>query len=170
MGNLLRESGEGGEGPFKQNYAEPTPRGKAGEVHSNSSSTGPPLPLHLTLQIASLIHILLWGWGTSDGCLGFFGVFLVGLFVVFLFFVFWGFFPLSAASGLQTGNRGKGPSPSAGEQELPHRWRHWLSHKAPARPCPAGAGLLSATGERRPRARRRVGALLPRPTCACVHP
>lgn len=49
----------------KQNYPEPTPRGKAAEVHSSPSSTGPPPPLHLTLQIANLIRFLLGDWGTS---------------------------------------------------------------------------------------------------------
>lgn len=51
---------------------------------------------------------------------------------------------------MQTGKRGKSPSPPAGAQELPRRWRHWLRHKAPARPRPAGAGLLGAAGEAPP--------------------
>ncbi|XP_038000462.1 translation initiation factor IF-2-like [Motacilla alba alba] len=54
------ERRQGGKSPagvggdrVKQNYPEPTPRWKAGEVHSNPSSSGPPLPLHLTLRVQS---------------------------------------------------------------------------------------------------------------------
>lgn len=93
----------------KQNYPEPTLRWHP----------APPLPLHLTLQIASLIHVLLGVWETSEGC--------------------------------KQGREGRRePSSSDGAQELPRRWRHWLRHKAPARPHPAGAGQLNAAGEAPP--------------------
>lgn len=119
----------------KQNYPDLTVRGKAGEVHSNPSSTRPPRPLHLTLQIASLIHVLLGVWGTSEGC--------------------------------KRGREGRSPTRHMGPSNCPAGGGTGCATKPRAR---QGQGCSALLGRHRPPARSRVGALLPRPTCACVHP
>lgn len=153
VGNLLGgpcgESGARG-GQVSQGCPEPAPRGKAGKVHGNLPSAGPPLSLHLTRRKKKRVQsTFVWVFWGHRGVAAFFPP----------------TFP-SVASDLRTGRGGKGPGAACpGRHGVRRRGRGScpssgnLVRAAKHRPLRVrrGQGRSPPPGRHRPRAQRRTG-------------